>query len=227
MITVENVTKSYGRTRVLDKISFKVKGGEFVTIVGPSGAGKTTLLHAMTGALPISDGFIQVDQYAVHKLSSHEIQEYRRRIGIIFQDYKLLPKKTVFENVAFALEVAGYDEKTIRQRTVAVLKLTGLENKRNNFPKQLSGGEKQRAAIARALVHNPELLLADEPTGNLDPENTLALAKLLKKINKSGTTIILSTHNKDVVKTIGGRIIKLDKGKLISDKKGVHTKIQG
>lgn len=227
MITVEKVTKSYGRNRVLDKVSFKVKGGEFVTIVGPSGAGKTTLLHAMTGSTAISDGFIQVDEYPVHRLSSQEIQTYRRRIGIIFQDYKLLPKKTVFENIAFALEVAGYDEKTIRKHTVAVLKLTGLEGKRNNFPRQLSGGEKQRTAIARALVHNPELLLCDEPTGNLDPENTLALAKLLKKINKSGTTIILSTHNKDVVKTIGGRIIKLDKGKLISDKKWVHTKMQG
>ncbi len=219
MIIVENLTKRHGNHAVLDDVSFKVDGGELVTIVGSSGAGKTTLIHALIGAERVSHGSIKVDEYDVAKLSPSEIQDYRRRIGIIFQDYKLLPKKTVFENVAFALEVAGYDKNFINRRTTDVLKLTGLEDKRNNFPRQLSGGEKQRVAIARALVHAPELLFADEPTGNLDPENTLALAKLLQKINKSGTTIILSTHNKDVAGILNHRVLTLDNGKLVSDKR--------
>lgn len=219
MIVIENLSKKHGKHQILEDISFKVDGGELVTIVGGSGAGKTTLIHAMIGAEKVDSGNIKIDELIVNKLSSAKIQNFRRRIGIIFQDYKLLPKKTVFENVAFALEVAGYDRNFINQRTTDVLKLTGLEAKRNHFPRQLSGGEKQRVAIARALVHDPELILADEPTGNLDPENTAALAKLLLKINKSGTTIILSTHNKDVVNILNKRVITLDKGRLISDKK--------
>jgi cell division transport system ATP-binding protein len=224
MILVENVTKKHGTHAILEDISFKVEGGELVTIVGGSGAGKTTLIHALVGAEKIDSGSIKIDNYEINKLSTSQIQAYRRRIGIVFQDYKLLPKKTVFENVAFALEVSGHDKKFIDQRTTDVLKITGLEERRNSFPRQLSGGEKQRVAIARALVHAPELLFADEPTGNLDPENTAALAKLFLKINKSGTTIILSTHNKEVVNILGGRIITLDKGKMISDKRKPTTK---
>lgn len=219
MISIEKVTKKHGTKKVLDEVSFKVNQGEFVSIIGPSGAGKTTLIHALIGAERIHQGKIKVDNYEVNKLSSSEVQEYRRRIGIIFQDYKLLPKKTVFENVAFALEVAGYGKDFIQKRTTDVLKLTGLEEQRNHFPRQLSGGEKQRTAIARALVHAPELLFADEPTGNLDPENTMSLAKLLLKINKAGTTIIISTHNKDVVNFLKKRVITLENGKLVQDKK--------
>lgn len=219
MIVIENLSKKHGKHQILENISFKVDGGELVTIVGSSGAGKTTLIHALIGAEKIDSGNIKIDNLVVNKLSPAKIQDYRRHIGIIFQDYKLLPKQTVFENVAFALEVAGYDKNFINQRTTDVLKLTGLEEKRNQFPRQLSGGEKQRVAIARALVHNPELIFADEPTGNLDPENTAALAKLLLKINKSGTTIILSTHNKEVVKILGQRVITLQSGKLVSDTK--------
>lgn len=219
MILIEHLTKKHGHQAVLDDISFKVDGGELITIMGGSGAGKTTLIHCLIGAEKIDSGTIKVDNLIVNKLSHSEIQNYRRHIGIIFQDYKLLPKKTVFENVAFALEVAGHDENFINQRTSDVLKLTGLEARRNSFPGQLSGGEKQRVAIARALVHAPQLLLADEPTGNLDPENTAALAKLFLKINKSGTTIILSTHNKEVVKILNSRVLSLDNGKLISDKR--------
>ncbi len=224
MILLEKLTKKHGKHLILDDVSFKVDGGELVTIVGGSGAGKTTLIHALVGAVKIDSGSIKVDNYEITKLSPAQIQAYRRRIGIVFQDYKLLPKKTVFENVAFALEVSGHDKDFINERTTSVLKVTGLEEKRNSFPHQLSGGEKQRVAIARALVHAPELLFADEPTGNLDPENTAALAKLILKINKSGTTIILSTHNKEVVSILGGRVITLDKGKLISDKKRPSTK---
>lgn len=219
MIKIDSVTKKYGKKKVLDNITFKVEGGEFLSIVGPSGAGKTTLLHAMIGAEDVDKGGINVDHYEVEKLSSSGIQEYRRRIGIVFQDFKLLSQKTVYENVAFALEVAGYAKGFIQKRTTEVLKLTGLEELRSHFPRQLSGGEKQRTAIARALVHAPELIFADEPTGNLDPANAVALGKLLLKINKHGTTVILATHNKDIVNTVKKRVITLEKGRIKSDKK--------
>lgn len=218
MILIHKVTKKYKDKTVLNNISFTIEGGEMVSIVGRSGAGKTTLMYAMIGAEPINEGEIRVDDYIVTNLKSSEVQEYRRKIGIVFQDYKLLPKKTVFENVAFALEVEGYSENFINERTRDILKLTGLEDQRNHFPRELSAGEKQRTAIARAIVHAPELLFADEPTGNLDPENSIALAKLFEKINKCGTTIVLTTHNKDVVNTLKRRVIKLDNGKVVSDK---------
>jgi len=218
MIVIENVTKKYRSHKVLDDVSFDVDGGEFVSIIGPSGAGKSTLMHALIGATNVDQGKISVDHYEVQDLNPSQIQEYRKRIGIVFQDFKLLPRKTVFENIAFALEVAGYGRGFVRKRTVEVLKLTGLEDHRNHFPHQLSGGEKQRTAIARALVHAPELLFADEPTGNLDPSNAEALAKLFKKINQHGTTIIICTHNKELVNAVKKRVIKLDKGKLVSDK---------
>ncbi len=219
MITVTNLSKKFGPKTVLDDVSFSVDGGEFVSIVGPSGAGKTTLIHALIGAEKVDKGEISVDNFEIRNVNPAAIQAYRRKIGIIFQDFKLLPNKTVFENVAFALEVSGHEKAFIAQRVSDVLKLTGLEEKRNHFPSQLSGGEKQRTAIARALVHDPQLLFADEPTGNLDPDNTESLAKLLLKINKSGTTIILSTHNKELVNTIQKRVITLRDGKITSDKK--------
>ena len=218
MITVSNVTKEYGLRKVLDNVSFDVDGGEFVSIVGASGAGKSTLIHAMIGATGVDGGHISVDQYRVTHLNDSQIPEYRRRIGIVFQDYKLLPQKTVFENVAFALEVQGYSKSFVRDRSRDVLKLVGLENQRNHFPRQLSGGERQRTAIARALVHSPQLLIADEPTGNLDPDNAVALAKLLLKINKGGTTVIVASHDREVVDTFQKRVIKLDDGKIVSDK---------
>jgi cell division transport system ATP-binding protein len=219
MIEIKNVSKKYGSSKVLDKVSLSIKSGEFVSIVGASGAGKSTLIHALIGATPVTSGSIKVDNYKVSKLKASELQEYRRSIGIVFQDYKLLPRKTVWENVAFALEVAGHKKAFIQKRVIAVLKLVGLEDKRNNFPNQLSGGEKQRTAIARALVHAPDLLFADEPTGNLDQENTISLAKLFGKINKSGTTVIISTHSKLVIETVKKRVVTLDNGKLVSDKK--------
>jgi len=219
MIVVGGVTKDYGKKRVLNDVSFKVDGGEFVSIIGPSGAGKTTLIHAMIGATEISGGSINVDEYEVQKLGHSDIQEYRRKIGMVFQDYKLLPEKTVFENVAFALEVCGHEKKFIEQRVNDVLKIVGLSEQKSLFPRQLSGGEKQRTAIARALVHAPQLLFADEPAGNLDPDNAIALAKLLLKINHSGTTVVLATHNKDIVNTIKKRVITLENGQIVSDKK--------
>ncbi|MBU1151947.1 ATP-binding cassette domain-containing protein [Patescibacteria group bacterium] len=218
MITLKDIKKAYGHTRVLNGISFKVKAGEFVSIIGPSGAGKSTLIDVLIGAAKIDSGEIAIDDFIVNELSPEQIQDYRRNIGIVFQDFKLLPKKTVFENTAFALEVCGYKDKFIKERTTSVLKICGLENQRNSFPHQLSGGEKQRTAIARALVHAPDLLIADEPTGNLDPDNALALAKLLQKINKEGTTILLATHNKEIVNALRRRVIEIEDGKVIGDK---------
>ena len=219
MIEVENVTKKYGNKKVLDNVSFSIEGGDFVSIIGPSGAGKSTLIHAMIGAERIEHGSIKVDEYEVSHLKPSKIQEFRRLVGIVFQDYKLLPKKTVYENVAFALEVCGYPKNVIQKRVIDVLRTTDLEEQRNNFPHQLSGGEKQRTAIARALVHDPELLFADEPTGNLDQEAAESIAKLFLKINSNGTTVILATHNKHIVDMIDKRVVKLDNGQLVSDKK--------
>ncbi|MBD3360170.1 ATP-binding cassette domain-containing protein [Candidatus Peregrinibacteria bacterium] len=224
MIVVDQVTKTYGNKKILQNVSFTVEGGELVSIVGPSASGKTTLFYSIIGAETVDSGNIFVDQYEVSKLKTSKIQEYRRKIGIIFQDYKLLPKKTVFENVAFALEMAGYPKRFIGKRTKEVLKLTGIEEQRNNFPHQLSGGEQQRAAIARALVHAPELLIADEPTGNLDPDNAIALAKLFLKINRTGTTILIATHNKDIVNEMERRVISIQNGRIISDKQNAGYK---
>lgn len=225
MITVQNLTKKYKKKVVLDNISFSIEAGEYVSMIGPSGAGKTTLIHALIGGIPIDHGNIEVDNCQVQALSPSEVQDYRRKIGIIFQDYKLLPQKTVFENVAFALEVCGFPQDFISRRTREVLHLTGLEDLRNNFPDQLSGGEKQRTAIARALSHAPDLLIADEPTGNLDPENSLAIGKLFKEINKSGTTVIISTHNKELVNLARERVITLKEGRIIDDRsKAAYSK---
>jgi len=219
MIIIDGVTKKYGDKKVLDNVSFKINGGEFVSIIGASGAGKTTLIHTLIGAEKVDKGMIKVDNYEVSKLKPSDIQKYRRMIGIVFQDYKLLPQKTVFENVAFALEVCGYPKKFVNERTVSVLKIVELEDLRNHFPHQLSGGEKQRTAIARALVHDPQMIIADEPTGNLDPDSAMELGKLLMKINDGGTTVILATHNKAIVDFMQKRVVTLNKGKVVSDKK--------
>ena len=219
MISLQNVSKSYSNKPVLTNISFYVKDGEFVSIIGHSGAGKTTLINAIIGAIFIDNGNIIVNKAVVNKLSNSEIQKYRQNIGIIFQDYKLLPKKTVFENISFALELQGYSQSYIHKKTVEVMRTVGIENLRNNFPVELSGGEKQKTAIARAIIHSPKLLIADEPTGNLDPKTAISLANLFLEINKGGTTVILSTHDNHIVDTIKKRVIVLNNGQIISDEK--------
>lgn len=224
MIVFENVFKRYGKVKVLDNVDLKVLPGEFVTIIGPSGAGKSTLLHLLIGAERLSGGKISVDGYGVNNMNERSLQYYRRRVGMVFQDYNLLKAKNVFENVAFALEVCGYKNEDVKNRVNAVLNVVGLSNKHRSFVHQLSGGERQRVAIARALVHNPRIIAADEPTGNLDPKTAKEIIKLLLEINKSGTTVILTTHNTDLTDYIKKRVVSLEDGRVISDRKsaGYH-----
>ncbi len=217
MIIFSAVTKKYGHKTVLDDISFQVRGEEFVSIVGPSGAGKSTLINALIGAEQIDQGSITIDGYEITAMNKAALQFYRRKIGVVFQDYKLLPHKNVYENAAFAMEVCGSPDEEIRMRVHEVLNIVGLIDKQPQFPISLSGGEKQRLAIARALVHKPKLIIADEPTGNLDPFNAKEIIKLLIAINQTGTTVILTTHNKSLVDFISRRVIFIDQGKILSD----------
>jgi len=219
MIIFDRVTKRYKTKRVLDNVTMSITPGEFVSVIGPSGAGKSTFVYALIGAERVQEGNITVDGYRITEMDQKELQYYRRRIGVVFQDYRLLPQKTVFENVAFALEVCGVDRKQIKGRVQEVLKMVGLVDQEKHFPFQLSGGEKQRTAIARALVHEPSLIVADEPTGNLDPKTALEIVKLFQVINKKGISIILTTHNKDIVNFLKRRVVKLENGRIVDDKK--------
>ncbi len=219
MIYLENITKIYDKSKkkALDNISVHIKPKEFVIFVGLSGAGKSTLTKLITREEQPTSGKIVVGGIDYAKLKKRDIPYLRRKIGVVFQDFKLLPKKTIYENIAYALEVAGISGKTIRQRVPQILKMVGLENKKDDFPKMLSGGEMQRVAIARALVHEPKILIADEPTGNLDPKNAWEIIDLLLKVNEYGTTVILTTHNREIVNTLKKRVITLRNGKLIKD----------
>lgn len=217
MLVFEKLSKNYGIQKTLDEINLTIYPQEFVLLVGPSGAGKSTLMHLLIGAERPSAGSIQIDGIRVEKLTTETMQEYRRMIGMVFQDYKLLPQKTVFENVAFAMEVCGESEDKIEKRVNEVLSKVGLMSRSEHYPDELSGGEKQRVALARALVHQPKLLIADEPTGNLDPDATMQVIRLLQKINEEGVTIILTTHNKEIVSYLKTRVITLENGKIVSD----------
>lgn len=219
MILFDKVSKIYNHSSVaLKNVRLKVKPKEFVTLVGSSGAGKTTLLKLLIREEEPTDGRIFLDGIEVTAVDRKDLHGVRRRIGTVFQDYKLLPVKTAYENVAFAMEAAGRHDEEIAEDVPQVLELVGLKDKMNNFPHQLSGGEKQRVAIARALVNRPDVILADEPAANLDPVNTWEIIKLLQKINGLGTTVILATHDKEIINTIDKRVIILDKGEVISDK---------
>lgn len=217
MIIFQNVTQVYGKMTALDKVSFKIQPGEFVSIVGRSGAGKSTVVKLLTAEEKPTKGQIFFGSYEVNKLKSRELPEFRRHIGVIFQDFRLLMKKTVFENVAFAMEVAGRPQKEILEFVPQALDMVGIKDKVMNFPEELSGGEKQRVAIARAMINRPDVLIADEPTGNLDPFNTWEVVKLLTKINELGSTVILATHDKEVVNALGQRVITLEAGAVIKD----------
>jgi len=224
MIKFQNVTKVYSKnshgsiTKVaLENVSFKIDKKEFVSIVGKSGAGKTTLLKLLLAEEKPTKGRIFFDDQDIHKIKRADLFKLRRRIGTVFQDYKLLPSKTAYENIAYVMEVIGADEEEIGKDVTEVLKIVGLADKAYNFPAELSGGECQRVAIARALIHRPDLIFADEPTGNLDPYNTSEILKLLFKIHDLGTTVILATHNKEIVNSLGRRVISLEDGKIIRD----------
>lgn len=218
MIFFDNVSKIYNHhAAALSHVTLKIEPKEFVSIVGTSGAGKSTLLKLLIREEEPTDGKIFLDGLDVTTLSRRALHHVRRRIGTVFQDYKLLPAKTAYENVAFAMEVAGRRDEEIAEDVPQALELVGLEEKMDNFPSQLSGGEKQRVAIARALVNRPDVILADEPTGNLDPINTWEIIKLLQKINGLGTTVVLATHDKEIINSIDKRVVVLDKGEVISD----------
>ena len=218
MISITNASKAYNKnSKVLDDVSLEIKAGEFASIVGQSGAGKTTLVKVLIGEERLDAGQVVVGDWDITKISKREVPYLRRQIGVIFQDFKLLPKKTLAENVSFALEVSGSSRSKIKKIVPSVMKIVGLEYKKGRYPHEVSGGEKQRAAIARALVHQPRILLADEPTGNLDALNANEIIDLLLRINKFGTTVILVTHNKDVVNYLNKRVITMDDGRVISD----------
>jgi len=225
MIFFNNITKIYPpnltkkENVVLEDISFKVEKGEFVSIVGKSGAGKTTLFRMLLGEEKPTKGDIFFDGKDVHKVSSREGCLLRRRMGTVFQDYKLLPSKTIYENIAYAMEVTGASDKEIEKCVPEVLETVGIVKQAMHFPHEVSGGEKQRAAIARALVHEPDVILADEPTGDLDPYHTREVLKILLKLNKEGTTVLLATHDKEIVNDLGRRVITLKDGKIVSDSK--------
>ena len=230
MIKFSKVTKIYSaESPVLQDISFEIKEGEFVSIVGRSGAGKTTLVRLILGLETPTAGDVYFKGINVNNADPAQIQEIRRKVGGIYQDYKLLPKKTVYENVAYIMQVEGKSNEEIKtevQKYEApfreievpkVLEIIGLKDKINNFPSELSGGEQQRLAIARALVNHPDIIIADEPTGNLDPYNTYEVISLLQKINKAGKTVILSTHDREVINKLGKRVITLENGRILRD----------
>ncbi|MBP9803038.1 MAG: cell division ATP-binding protein FtsE [Candidatus Pacebacteria bacterium] len=220
MIYFNNVSKVYNKDSVaLNDVSFTITGGEFVSIVGHSGAGKSTLIKMILAEDAPSEGSVFFESLNVHKLNNKELTELRRRIGVVFQDFKLLSNKTAYENIAFAMEAVGKSSEEIASDVPHVLELVDLGTKIFHFPDQLSGGEKQRLAIARAIINQPELIIADEPTGNLDPVSTYEIMQIFKKINDLGTTVIITTHNRGVVEAVGKRVITMEKGKVIRDDK--------
>ncbi len=220
MIYFDRVTKLYnGGAPVIADITLSIDPGEFVSIVGHSGAGKTTLLKMLFAEIFPTEGSVYFGSREIAGLSNKELLELRRNIGTVFQDFRLLPTKNVYENVAFAMEVSGKDDEDIQADVPHVLELVGLSEKMWNFPTQLSGGEQQRVAIARAIVNQPDVLIADEPTGNLDPVNAQDVVDILKKINGLGTTVLLTTHNKMVVDSVGKRVVTLEQGRLVRDEK--------
>lgn len=219
MILLDRVSKQYGKKgAVLDRVSLHIEAKEFVVIVGQSGAGKSTLLKILTREEKPSSGKIVIGGIDYERLKDKDVPYLRRKIGTIFQDFKLLPGKTVFENVAFALEIIGMSNRQIKHTVPKVLDLVGMKGKEHNYPHELSGGERQRVAIARAVVRQPKILIADEPTGNLDPKHAWDVIQVLEKINKHGTTVILTTHNMDIVNRLKRRVVTIKDGKVVADR---------
>ncbi|QDP41262.1 cell division ATP-binding protein FtsE [Radiobacillus deserti] len=218
MIDMQGVQKTYPNgVQALSGIDVQIDEGEFVYVVGPSGAGKSTFIKMIYREVKPSKGYIRIHKQTLHNMKWKDVPYLRRNIGVVFQDFKLLPRLSVYENVAFALEVIEENPKAIRRRVMEVLDLVGLKNKARFIPDELSGGEQQRVSIARAIVNKPSLLIADEPTGNLDPETSWEIMNILEEINASGTTIIMATHSKDIVNTIKKRVIAIEGGRIVRD----------
>lgn len=218
MIRLLNISKIYATNiKALDRVSLHIKPGEFVSVVGQSGTGKTTIVKVLTGEEKVDIGKVLIGGWDITNIGQREVPFLRRQIGVIFQDFKLLPKKNLLENIAFALQVCGQTPKKIHNVVPHVMKIVGLEGKQDRYPHEVSGGEQQRAAIARALVHRPKILLADEPTGNLDSINANEVIDLLLRINRFGTTVVLVTHNREIVNKLRRRVITLDNGMIVND----------
>jgi cell division transport system ATP-binding protein len=227
VILLDRVTKVYGRTNTaLDRVSLHVEPREFVIIIGTSGAGKSTLLKLLTKEEKPTSGKIVVGGLDYDKLRDKDIPLVRRKIGVVFQDFKLLPNKNVFENVAFALEIVGYGNREINHTVPKVLEIVGLKGKEKRMANELSGGERQRVAIARAVVRQPKILIADEPTGNLDPKYAWEIIKILEKINRYGTTVLLTTHNQDIVNRLKRRVVTISDGRVVSDRANAQYNTQ-
>ena len=220
MVKVHKVSKSYpGKIIALKDVSFEIEPGEFISIVGQSGAGKSTLIKMLIAEEHPTSGTIEIGGWDITHIKQSEIPDLRKQIGVVFQDFKLLPKKTVYENIAFALEVSGVKDHEISVTIPKILKMVNLVDKSDRYPHQLSGGEQQRVVIARSLIHKPKLLVADEPTGNLDAINSRDIIDVLKQINDLGTTVILVTHNREIVNALKQRVLTIEHGELISDQK--------
>ena len=218
MIQFTNVVKTYQQgNNALNGASMQIEDGEFVFLIGPSGSGKSTIIKMITGELKPTSGTVHVNGYSLERIRKREIPYLRRTVGVVFQDFRLIDKMTVYENVAFAMRVVGAKEKEIRERVPYVLELVGLESKMNRHPNEMSGGEQQRLAIARALVNNPSTIIADEPTGNLDPERSFEIMALLQEINNLGTTVLVVTHDQNLVEFFNKRVISIDEGVVVDD----------
>jgi len=218
MIQFTNVVKTYQQgNNALNGATMQIEDGEFVFLIGPSGSGKSTIIKMITGELKPTSGTVHVNGYSLERIRKREIPYLRRTVGVVFQDFRLIDKMTVYENVAFAMRVVGAKEKEIRERVPYVLELVGLESKMNRHPNEMSGGEQQRLAIARALVNNPSTIIADEPTGNLDPERSFEIMALLQEINNLGTTVLVVTHDQNLVEIFNKRVIAIDEGVVVSD----------
>lgn len=226
MIKFVNVSKAYPNGSVaLEDVNLEIGKGEFVTIVGPSGAGKTTLNKLLLAEEEPTEGSVLFDNEDINAFNSAEVTRLRRRVGTVFQEFRLLPNKTAYENIAFAMEAAGKSDEEIVSDVPHVLQLVDLQDRMFHFPSQLSGGEKQRLAIARAIINQPEVLIADEPTGNLDSRNTAEVIEILKKINDLGTTVVLTTHDPQLIKAVGQRIISMERGRVVGDDSRAKTTV--
>ena len=227
MIQFTNVVKTYQQgNNALNGATMQIEDGEFVFLIGPSGSGKSTIIKMITGELKPTSGTVHVNGYSLERIRKREIPYLRRTVGVVFQDFRLIDKMTVYENVAFAMRVIGAREKEIRERVPYVLELVGLESKMNRHPNEMSGGEQQRLAIARALVNNPSTIIADEPTGNLDPERSFEIMALLQEINNLGTTVLVVTHDQNLVKIFNKRVIALDEGVVVDDGLGEEEALE-